>query len=135
MSRVEYTKVSHGRRIAVTHLGADMFPRTAYLPDTWHHEVSVSDASGAPKSGQVVGQDVAGPLCFSGDLIARDRALPPIEVGDLVVIHDVGAYTLSMWSRYNSRLSPPVYGWMEDSKELVPLRRAETIEDVVRFWD
>jgi diaminopimelate decarboxylase len=135
LSRVEYTKVSHGRRIAVAHLGADAFPRTAYLPETWPHELSVFDATGRPKEGEPITQDVAGPLCFSGDLLARDRLLPPIEPGDCVAIHDAGAYTLGMWSCYNSRLSPPVYGYSRDEEGLRLLRRAESPEDVLRFWD
>ena len=134
LSRVEYTKTSHGQRIAVIHLGADMFLRTAYAPGEWHHEVSVYDSAGRPKDGARIGQDIAGPLCFSGDLIARRRKLPPIEVGDHILVHDVGAYTLSMWSRYNSRLSPPVYGFAQDADDFVLLRRGETVNDVLRFW-
>ena len=135
ISRVEYTKTSGGRRIATIHLGADMFPRTAYVPDVWRHEISVLDPLGQPKDAPMVVQDIAGPLCFSGDLVARARTLPLIEPGDHVLIHDVGAYTLSMWSRYNSRLSPPVYGVSDTSEELTLLRAGERVEDVVRFWD
>lgn len=135
LSRVEYVKRSGGRPIATIHLGADMFVRTAYVPDVWHHEVSVLDSEGKSKGGELVGQDVAGPLCFSGDLVAKDRDLPIIHTGDHVLIHDVGAYTLSMWSRYNSRRSPSVYGFCDASDELELLRAGETEEDVLRFWD
>lgn len=135
VSRVEYTKVSGGRRIATVHLGADMFPRTAYVPDVWFHGLSVLDPKGRPKDAPVETQDIAGPLCFSGDLLARARPLPRIEEGDFVVVHDVGAYTFSMWSRYNSRLSPPVYGVNGASGQLALLRRGEQVDDVVGFWD
>jgi diaminopimelate decarboxylase len=134
-SRVEYTKTSCGRKIAVVHFGADMFVRTAYAPGDWHHELSVFDAAGGEKRGEPIEQDVAGPLCFSGDLLARGRALPPIEPGDHVVVHDAGAYTLAMWSRYNSRMAPPVYGYSTDRDELLILKSAEAVSDVSRFWD
>jgi len=47
--------------------------------------------------------DVAGPLCESGDILARDRALPKIQEGDLLAVLNVGAYGYSMSSQYNSR--------------------------------
>jgi diaminopimelate decarboxylase len=48
-ARVEYTKSSGGRHIAVTHVGADLFMRACYLPDTWGLRVFVCDAAGAAK--------------------------------------------------------------------------------------
>lgn len=133
-SRVEYTKIAGGRQIAVIHAGADLFVRAAYLPQQWHHRVSVFDASGSPRQGPESPWDIAGPLCFSGDLVARERLLPAIEPGDLVVIHDAGAYTLSMWSRYNSRRAPSVIGFEGTAAELRLLKTAETEQDVLRFW-
>lgn len=135
-SRVEYTKVSGGRRIAVTHLGADFLVRTAYVPEVWVHRVTVHEPCGAVKSGAGAVQDIAGPLCFTGDLVARERELPLAEPGDLVVIHDTGAYTLSMWSRYNSRQVPAVYGYtIEGGKVQVQvLKPAERVDEVLRFW-
>jgi len=46
---------------------------------------------------------VAGPICESGDLLARDRRLPKIREGDLLAILNAGAYGYSMSSQYNSR--------------------------------
>lgn len=48
-ARVEYTKSSGGRHIAVTHVGADLFMRACYIPDAWGLRVFVCDAGGAPK--------------------------------------------------------------------------------------
>ena len=107
-TRVEYTKSSGSRQIAVTHLGADLLLRPAYRPEQWRHRLRVFDADGNPRIGGESPWDIAGPLCFSGDLIARQRLLPNIQSGDIVCIEDVGAYSLSMWSRYNSRRSPAV---------------------------
>jgi diaminopimelate decarboxylase len=47
--------------------------------------------------------EVAGPLCESGDFLARDRKLPRIEEGDLLAVLNAGAYGFSMSSQYNSR--------------------------------
>ncbi|MHA1300843.1 MAG: diaminopimelate decarboxylase [Candidatus Helarchaeota archaeon] len=63
----------------------------------------------ANKMGDTKGQksyDIAGPICESGDVLAKDRKLPIIEENDLIAILDAGAYGFSMSSIYNSRLLP-----------------------------
>ncbi len=133
VSRVEYVKPA--QRMAVIHLGADFLLRPVYRPDDWEHEFFVLDSTGMPKSGAPSPVTIAGPLCFAGDLVARDIPLPPVEPGDWVVIRDVGAYTLSMWSRHCGRGIPAVIGYdPQSSNSMRVLRRAETPEDVVRFW-
>ena len=147
-SLVESTKCAGGRRIATVHLGADCFVRTCYLPAQWALHVTVHTAGGAPKSAGDGDEDdgreewdIAGPLCFSGDLIAVKRLLPPLTRGDLVVIHDTGGYCLSMWSRYNSRRSPACYtyrrsavGGANSAESLRCIRERETVEQVAAFW-
>lgn len=130
-SRVEYTKPDD--RIAVVHVGADAFVRVALRPHEWHHEIEVFGPDGAPKAGGRSPWNIAGPLCFSADFVARDRELPSPDPGDLVVIRDAGAYTLSMWSRYNSRLCPEVVGYRKDGP-LVTLKPRESVADVLKFW-
>jgi len=132
-SRVEYVKEQQGHRTAVIHLGADMFLRPCYLPDSWRHELAVAGPDGAPKAGPLAPWHVAGPLCFSGDFLARARPLPEMEPGDWLLVRDAGAYTLSMWSRYNSRQMPKVLGVEGDA--LTVLKRRESVEDVLRFWE
>jgi len=138
-ARVEAVKDVGGRRIAVCHVGADLFPRTAYQPHNWPHRISIMTKDGDPKEGKVMKQDVAGPLCFSGDLLATERLLPCIEDGDIVVVHDTGAYTYSMHSRYNSRLGPAVYGYDGVSEggncRFTVVKAAEKPQDVWQFWD
>lgn len=134
VTRVEGTKTTGGRKIALAHVGADLLLRTAYAPDDWRHEITVLSPDGVPKElTDLSPWDVAGPLCFSGDLIARARPLPPIERGDLLMVQQVGAYTLSMWSRYNSRRSPRLMG-VEPGSPPVELRRREAHADVMTFW-
>lgn len=132
LSRIEAVKDVDGVPTMVVHAGADMFLRRVYQPDTWDHEMVVLDPDGHPKSGPVTPTTVAGPLCFSGDLLAVERPLPAAERGDLLLVRDVGAYTLAMWSRHCSRGLPPVVG--HRGTELVELYAGERPDDVVAFW-
>lgn len=128
LSRVEHVKDD----LAVIHLGADLLLRRAYRPDDWWHELIVLDAEGQLKEGDLVPQTVVGPLCFSGDVLARDQPLPPVKPGDFVVIRDAGAYTLGMWSRHCSRGMPAVLGWQDG--RFRTLLGAEQPADVVALW-
>lgn len=132
VSRIESTKSVDGRPTLVVHVGADLLLRRVYRPDQWDHEFTVLDSDGHPKGGPEQPTCIAGPLCFSGDLIARDRMLPAAEPGDLLLIRDTGAYTLSMWSRHCSRGLPPTIGYTHDDIRL--LHRGESAADVAAFW-
>lgn len=109
ISKVEYVKEVNGQTILVNHLGADFMLRECYNPNDWHHEVSLVDAQGNLKtSNSTTRYQIAGPLCFAGDFISRGVDLPKAGPSDYIIIHDVGAYTLGMWSRCNSRVEPRV---------------------------
>ena len=134
-SKVEYVKREPGYNIIMTHVGADLFLRKSYNPGDWHHHITVIDKNGNLKTGtDEIKYMVAGPLCFAGDVIARDLELPVVEEGDYVLIHDAGAYTLSMWSRYNSRQMPKVIGYSGVSDAFEIIRERETKEDLFEFW-
>ncbi len=143
VSRVEYVKRTKSSQIATIHLGADFLLRRAYNPNYWYHEITVCGPNGDPKANiDQSAWTIAGPLCFAGDIIGRDLSLPPIEEGDLVVIQDIGAYTLGMWSRHCSRAIPMVVGHelKKDPSDptsevsLQVLRKRESLDDVVAFW-
>ncbi|MDB5044320.1 MAG: diaminopimelate decarboxylase [Deinococcus sp.] len=72
--------------------------------------------------------DVAGPACESGDLLARDVTLPTPKRGDLLAIHEAGAYGAGMSSNYLTRSRPAEVLW--EGGELKLMRRRETPEDV-----
>ncbi|MFG2576343.1 diaminopimelate decarboxylase [Streptomyces sp. NPDC048481] len=107
---VEYTKNMGGRSIAVTHAGVQVATRTVFNPDAWPLRIEAYDGGGTAKRGGPVRQDIAGPACFAGDLLARDRALPLLEPGDIVAVPDTGAYYFSTPFHYNSLPEPAVYG-------------------------
>ncbi|HWL94369.1 MAG TPA: diaminopimelate decarboxylase, partial [Phycisphaerae bacterium] len=73
--------------------------------------------------------DVVGPVCESGDFLAKDRMLPPMKRDDLVAIFSAGAYGFVMASHYNSRPSPPEVLVEGDSFKVI--RRRETYDDLV----
>ncbi len=111
------------------------FVRTAYRPEDWQHEIEIFDQDGGSKAHKVLeAWNIAGPLCFSGDYLARDRRLPPIEPGDIVVVRDAGAYTIGMWSKFNSRRCPAVVGYESDPVRLTLIKEPESIEQVLKFW-
>ncbi len=134
-SRVEYVKKETSVNTVMIHVGADMFLRKCYRPDDWHHEITVADSYGNIKTGRDKNRYViAGPLCFAGDMIAKEIELPEVEEGDYIIIHDTGAYTLSMWSRYNSRQIPKVIGYYNDGETFEILRERESLQTLWEFW-
>jgi diaminopimelate decarboxylase len=74
--------------------------------------------------------DVVGPVCESGDYIARERTLPLPEAGDHLVVMDAGAYGFAMSSNYNVRPRAAEYLVRDGSIHCIRLR--ETIDDILR---
>jgi len=73
--------------------------------------------------------DVVGPICESGDYLAKARALPPVQRGDLLAVFTAGAYGFAMSSNYNNR--PRVPEVLVDGDRYTIIRRRETLEDLV----
>ncbi|MFJ6659935.1 diaminopimelate decarboxylase [Streptomyces sp. NPDC091377] len=129
---VEYVKEAGGRRIALTHAGAQVAVRTVFMPDAWPVRITAHRPDGTLKSAPVLPQDIAGPLCFAGDLVASERPLPELAEGDLVVLHDTGAYYFSAHWAYNSLPRPAVHGFLERDGEVsfAVIREAQTVDEV-----
>ncbi|MCL7494637.1 MULTISPECIES: diaminopimelate decarboxylase [Streptomyces] len=133
LARVEYAKSAGGRPIAVTHAGAQVATRTVFVPEAWPLRVAAYDAEGRPKTGAPVAQDIAGPCCFAGDLVAENRPLPLLESGDHAALLDTGAYYFSTHFAYNSLPRPGVYGYATDADGTVrfaTVRTPQTLEDL-----
>ncbi|MEU4210303.1 diaminopimelate decarboxylase [Streptomyces sp. NPDC026206] len=133
LARVEYTKSAGGRRIAVTHAGAQVAVRTVFAPESWPLRVAVFDAEGRPKEADPLPQDVAGPCCFAGDLAAANRLLPRIEAGDHIALLDTGAYYFSHHYAYNTLPRPGVYGYAAHQQEVrfATVRPPQTVDELV----
>ena len=104
LSRVEY--VEHGPMSkAFIHLGADFFMRDAYTtPRPFPLAVLTPDGNLKQTPPRIY--DLAGPLCFAGDYLAKQVTLPQMTEGDWLYIGDTGANTYGLWSRHCSRNIP-----------------------------
>jgi diaminopimelate decarboxylase len=81
------------------------------------------------RAGEPIAVDVVGPICESTDAYARDRLLPPVEVGDLIVVRDVGAYGAAMGHTYLRRPLPPEV--MTDQGQWRVIRRRQTLDELL----
>ncbi|MGA1824759.1 MAG: diaminopimelate decarboxylase [bacterium] len=75
--------------------------------------------------------DIVGPICESGDFLAKDRLLSPPKVNDLLAVMSAGAYGFSMSSNYNSRPRPSEV--MASGDTFTIIRGRETYEDLIRL--
>lgn len=96
-----------------------------------YHHITVAGKESGPLSETY---DVTGSLCENNDKFAIDRALPVLERGDLVVIHDTGAHGHAMGFNYNGKLKSAEL-LLRENGEVVQIRRAETIEDYFATLD
>ncbi|MFC9259602.1 diaminopimelate decarboxylase [Streptomyces hydrogenans] len=134
LTRVEYTKTSGGRPIAVTHAGVQLATRTVYAPEAWPLRILAYDSEGRPRTGGTTVQDVAGPACFAGDLLAAGRALPPLHPGDVIAVPDTGAYAFAHHYAYNSLPRPAVHGFTvadDGTVSFATVRPGQTPEEIV----
>ncbi len=74
--------------------------------------------------------DVVGPICETGDFLARGRHLPTPAPGDLLAVLDVGAYGMSLASNYNSR--PLAAEVLVEGARARLIRRRQTVADLLR---
>ena len=134
LSRVQAIKVNAG----IKYVGCDTGMNTLIRPAMYdsYHDIEVI------RDGKVVDRDgnndmetvnVSGPICETGDLIAKERLLPKAKTGDLLAILDTGAYGYAMASSYNSRPRPAEVMITKEGK-VVQIRRRETIEDLLSLF-
>ncbi|MEU5343724.1 diaminopimelate decarboxylase [Streptomyces sp. NPDC020766] len=134
LARVEYAKSAGGRAIAVTHAGVQVAARTVYAPKSWPLRVAAYDPKGRPKAGPDVVQDVAGPACFAGDLLAEGRSMPLLEQGDYAAALDTGAYYFAHHYAYNSLARPGIHGFGPDGAggvRFAVVRTPQTLDEIV----
>jgi diaminopimelate decarboxylase len=100
VTRVLYTKMTRGKFFIVVDAGMTDLIRPS-LYGAYHQIVPVPQRDGEWQNG-----DVVGPICESGDFLAKDRLLPPVQRGDLLAVMTAGAYGFSLSSNYNARPRP-----------------------------
>lgn len=137
VSRVIYTKDSGGKHFVIQDAAMnDLIRPTLY--DSFHRIWPVTPAADVPASPEdyeadIPGTskvDVVGPVCESGDFLAKDRRLPALRRGDLLATFSAGAYGMSMSSNYNGRPRPAEV--LVNGATTSLIRRRETYEDLVR---
>lgn len=101
------------------------------LYDAYQHIELVSPT---PPDAEVSTFDVVGPVCESADFLGKERELPTPAKGTGLVVHDAGAYCMSMASTYNLKMRPPEY-WVEEDGSVTKIRHGETFEDHIRFFE
>lgn len=124
LTRVLYTKKSASKDFVIVDAGMNDLLRPS-LYGSYHQIIPVVKSD---REIQVV--DVVGPICESGDFLARERGLPMVVPGDCLAVMSAGAYGFTMSSNYNSRpRSSEVL--VKDDRYFV-VRKRETQEDLVR---
>jgi diaminopimelate decarboxylase len=135
VSRVLYTKVSGEKRFLIQDAAMnDLIRPTLYEA---FHRIWPVEPSGVPTppddfEANIPGTDawdVVGPVCESGDFLAKDRHLPAMKRGDLLAIFSAGAYGMVMSSNYNTR--PRAAEVLVDGSSYKLVRRRESIEDLL----
>ncbi len=82
------------------------------------------------ESDEKIVADVVGPICESGDFLAKEREVPNAKPGDLLSVMSAGAYGFTMASNYNSRPRPAEV--LVNGENYFVIRRRETYEDLIR---
>ncbi|MDD6347975.1 MAG: diaminopimelate decarboxylase, partial [Lachnospiraceae bacterium] len=121
------TTAIHEKRIMRHYIGVDACACNLMRPAMYgaYHHITVMGKEEVPCT-EIY--DVTGSLCENNDKFAIDRALPPIEMGDILYIHDTGAHGFAMGYNYNGKLRSSEVLLHEDGTWEV-IRRAETAED------
>ncbi|WP_397474434.1 diaminopimelate decarboxylase [Pusillimonas sp.] len=125
LTSVHYLKHTEAKNFAIVDAAMnDLLRPTLY--DAWH-SVEQVDQPAADRPDDAQTYDVVGPICESGDWLARDRKLA-VQQGDLLAIMSAGAYAFTMASQYNTRPRPAEI--MVDGSSYHVVRPRETLESL-----
>ncbi len=125
LTRVEYVKAAGGKTFVIVDGGMTELLRPSHYGG--YHEIELVRARPDAVS---QGVDVVGPICETGDFLARDRSLPLPVPGDLLAVRTSGAYGFTMASNYNARRRPAEVVVEGGLAHLV--RKRESLDDLVR---
>lgn len=124
---------THEKHIYKEYIGLDASAVNLMRPAMYgaYHHITIMGKEDAPCDHKY---DITGALCENNDKFAKDRMLPKIDIGDLVVIHDTGAHGFSMGYNYNGKLRSAELLLKEDGSVWL-IRRAETPMDYFATFD
>lgn len=122
VTRVLYTKSNKEKNFVIVDAGMNDLIRPA-LYQAFHKIVPVEE-----KDGEEIVADIVGPVCESGDFLARERKIPNVKRGDLLAVMSAGAYGFVMSSNYNSRPRPAEV--LVEGDQFFLVRKRETLEDL-----
>ncbi|MBI5194198.1 MAG: diaminopimelate decarboxylase [Nitrospirae bacterium] len=124
VTKVLYLKTGETKNFVIVDAGMNDLIRPS-LYDAFHKIIPVEE-----KQAKEITADVVGPICESGDFLAKDRKIPQPEPGDHLAVMSAGAYGFTMSSNYNSR--PRVAEVMVEGDKYHVIRKRESYEDLVR---
>jgi len=125
VTRVLYTKKTATKNFIIVDAGMNDLARPG-LYGSYHAIEPVLKRADAAK----IRADVVGPICETGDFLARERQMQEAESGDLLAVKSAGAYGYTMSSNYNSRLRAAEV--MVRGREFFVIKKRESYEDLVR---
>lgn len=123
LTRVLYRKHSGGKEYVIVDAGMTELLRPSHYAA--YHPITAA----TPRAERITA-DVVGPVCESGDFLALDRSIEAVQPGDLLLVHNAGAYGFVMSSTYNAR--PRVAEVMVDGDRWAVVRERERYDDLIR---
>jgi diaminopimelate decarboxylase len=127
LTTVSYRKTNNSKKFLVVDAAMNDLLRPSLY--SAFHEIVPVEVPREQRARETV--DVVGPICESGDFLARGRELPLVDEGELIAILDAGAYGMALASNYNSRPRPAEV--LVDGKSVKLIRRRETAADLMRY--
>jgi diaminopimelate decarboxylase len=124
LGTVHAVKQNNVHKFAGTDIGFNVLQRPVMYDS--HHDIEVYNDSDETEEITVVGN-----ICESGDILAKDRVIPKVSVGDTIGLLDAGAYGYSMASNYNNRLRPAEV-LIRENGEAVLIRERDELEDLTK---
>ncbi len=125
VTKVLYTKAGDGKNFVIVDAAMNDLLRPS-LYEAYHKIFPVTQKK--DKSSMLV--DIVGPICESGDFLAKDRELPELKQGDLLAVMSAGAYAFTMSSNYNAR--PRVPEIMVSDQNIYVVREREQYTDLIK---
>jgi diaminopimelate decarboxylase len=125
LTRVLYRKDTGAKKFVVIDAAMNDLIRPSLYGS--FHDIRAVDEAARRRAPEIV--DVVGPICESGDFLAKDRELPQVEPDELLALMSAGAYGFAMASNYNTR--PRAAEVLVDGNRYTIVRRRETYEDLV----